>query len=356
MSETEVKVSKDDILRNIEDRFCIVDMTFNGTEVFPQPFEAFNIAGTVADFFNENMDFENHVFEKCVFKEMDFRRWNLKAASFYTCLFDNCLFPDELEQLCFDNCEFENIELTDSKIVDLTIFGSKYRKVSFVVQKIKNVFQMCSFSDINFSNAKIPRIHLLDCVAFTNVDFSNAELESAVLSGISAGGDTCVKFDNAVLTTTNFEKSHFFAEAFKNTVLDRTVFSGSDFNKIEFKGQNLSNVWFDGCDIKDCVFEECNMYGAKINGAKLSTVKFINVDASAIFAQKAVLKACDFYHSNLDYSNFAYAELLGCNFDQCSMSLMYRHDFKSDKTYFESCVEKNIVEMDQDLYDAEHFY
>ena len=76
-----------------------------------------------------------------------------------------------------------------------------------LVQKIKNVFQMCSFSDINFSNAKIPRIHLLDCVAFTNVDFSNAELESAVLSGISAGGDTCVKFDNAVLTTTNFEKS-----------------------------------------------------------------------------------------------------------------------------------------------------
>lgn len=125
---------------------------------------------------------------------------------------------------------------------------------------------------------------------------------------------------------------------------------------MEFKGQNLSKVWFDGCNIKDCLFEGCNMYGAKMNEATLSNVRFVKIDGTGIFAQKSVMKGCDFLQSNLDYMDLSYAQLMGCNFRNCSMNGMTRHDFKGEKSFFESCSLKNVLDKDQDLYDAEHFY
>ena len=378
MDKSEIKITKNDVLKGISGRTYLDDITFDGKDCFPEAFHEYNVSGSVCDFFNEELDFGEHVFDKCVFKSMDLRKWHLRSASFYSCYFEDCLFSKDLERITVNNCQFKNMDFSGSHVENLSFYGCKFEDVSFASSEIsscnfsecilercsfekirqdcKNVFQKCSFTGINFSKSSIPRIHLLDCAEFVDVDFSGSELTSAVLSGISAGGETKVRFDNAVLATTNFEKSHFFENAFQNTVLDRTVFSGSDFNKMEFKGQNLSKVWFDGCNIKDCLFEGCNMYGAKMNEATLSNVRFLKIDGTGIFAQKSVMKGCDFLQSNLDYMDLSYAQLMGCNFRNCSMNGMTRHDFKGEKSFFESCSLKNVLDKDQDLYDAEHFY
>ena len=172
MDKSEIKITKNDVLKGISGRTYLDDITFDGKDCFPEAFHEYNVSGSVCDFFNEELDFGEHVFDKCVFKSMDLRKWHLRSASFYSCYFEDCLFSKDLERITVNNCQFKNMDFSGSNVENLSFYGCKFEDVSFASSEIsscnfsecilercsfekirqdcKNVFQKCSFTGINF--------------------------------------------------------------------------------------------------------------------------------------------------------------------------------------------------------------
>lgn len=371
-----IDFSSANLIKNIEATTYHESMLFDGFESFSEVFAEYGIKGTVGDLLRD-LKVSGHTFSKCIFKDFDLSRWDLTNCSFYGCGFVNCLFPKNLKQITFNKSELVNIDLTKRSLESIDIFGSRFHKVIFahagisscqctetifddcnlehVVQNRKNVFIKCSFTHINMTHCSIPRIHLLECQKFEEVDLSYSDLSSAILEGINVGVEYKVKFDYANLTTANIENSHIKKGAFSNTFFDRTLFSGSEFSDLEFRDQNFEKVWFDGCKLQNCAFMNCNLYASKLNEAILSNVLFDHVNAGALFAQRATFKGCNFNQCLLNYADFSYTQLLGCNFDNCNLDQVTEHDLKLEQSYYHSCSRKLVNGIDQDLFEAEHF-
>lgn len=59
MDKSEIKITKNDVLKGISGRTYLDDITFDGKDCFPEAFHEYNVSGSVCDFFNEELDLES---------------------------------------------------------------------------------------------------------------------------------------------------------------------------------------------------------------------------------------------------------------------------------------------------------
>lgn len=363
----------------LEEQLVLKGYAFVAEDAFPPELQEYGLEGELGNYLKTSINFKNHSFSECYFKNMDMSQWDLTHTYFSKCLFENCTFSKNLNFLSLHESEIRNINFEEDsnwegvsctncviknvKAFRLNIVRCDFDGVDFIdcdftklKQRDHSSFSKCSFNNVSFKESSLKYIHMFDCGKLQKVDFSYADLSSAVISGMQISKDNDILLENTNLSCCNLEKSAFNTILFKNVNLDRTVFSTSTFFNIDFKDQNLNNVWFDESVLEQCSFSNCNLTGAKFASAKLVSVEFRNCQANNIFAEKAVLKACEITACNFDFGSFAYAELYGCNFNECSMVQTYEHCLKQEHVTFSNCTRLNIRVTDPDLYEAEHFY
>lgn len=371
-------IEQNDYISELEGQAVIKGYAFDYAEEFPAEFAEYGLTGAMGNLLNTEIDFSGHEFSECYFKDMILSQWILKNASFYKCVFENCTLPNNLTNVTLSDVEIRGLSVLDGTWEGVTCINCILSNVtaprlqlikcdfdstsffdcdfSFSSQASHSSFSKCSFKAVSFKEAKLKCLHLFDCGEMTDLDFSGANLSSAVISGMQISKANGVNISGSNLSCANLEKSSFNDISFANVILDRTVFSTSAFINIAFIKQNLNSIWFDECVLEQISFNNCNLSYAKFCGAKLTGIELEGCKAEYANFSNATLKACNFKGCNLDCSSLAYAELIGCELKNCSMVQTYEHSLKKDHVTFSGCSRLNVNELDKDLYEAENFY
>ena len=121
----------------------------------------------------------------------------------------------------------------------------------------KGEYENCTFTNCNFEETNLNDIKLMNC-DFHDCNWSLAQLNGTVLREVNFKDckmlglqfETCNDFGLSF----SFENCQLNHSTFFQMYIKKTIFRNCQLREIDFSESNLSNVVFDNCDLAQAIF------------------------------------------------------------------------------------------------------
>ena len=257
------------------------------------------------DFSNQSMNrssWKNCKLSGSIFNGTKLQRAKFDGASFGSFQFTNCDLTkssftntriSEISEMIFDGCKMENINFAGAGLG-----GPRYATKFLNISSLRNV-DFTSATLASAFNASIGYTSYANAVDFSNIDMTGCNFSNAVLA-VSKYEKASVKFDNSVLTKTNFTGATLSSWG-----------SSVNFSNVDLKEADFTNAVMIFDEKRYSVWTSVNMSNSDLRGAKFDNVVLGGENTAVVFAksnlQNVSLKNVVFSELN----NFFYADLRG---------------------------------------------
>ena len=254
------------------------------------------------DFSNQSMNrssWKNCKLSGSIFNGTKLQRAKFDGASFGSFQFTNCdltkssFINTEISEMIFDGCKMENINFAGAGLG-----GPRYATKFLNISSLRNV-DFTSATLASAFNASIGYTSYANAVDFSNIDMTGCNFSNAVLA-VSKYEKASVKFDNSVLTKTNFTGATLSSWG-----------SSVNFSNVDLKEADFTNAVMIFDKKGYGVWTSVNMSNSDLRGAKFDNVVLGGENTAVVFAksnlQNVSLKNVAFSELN----NFFYADLRG---------------------------------------------
>ena len=151
----------------------------------------------------------------------------------------------------------------------------------------KREYEMCVFSNCDFSNANLAQSIFIDC------EFYNCNLSTVT---VLETGFQNILFKDCKILGVRFDKCSGFAFSIKidNCQLNHSSFFKQKLSKMTFKKSKLHEVDFTDCDLRESIFDECDLQNAIFYNTDLQKGDFRNSFNFTIDPENNKIKGAQF--------------------------------------------------------------
>ena len=180
-----------------------------------------------------------------------------------------------LNDALLPGADLSNTEMEDAQLSRCKLLGANMFRVNLNRAKLdgadlgKAVLVQAALRDVDLTKARLTEADLifadLDGAFGEDVDFSRANLSSALLSGARLPG---ARFRNSFCEKAEFRHAELPRADFQMTNLAETKFEGANLTNANFHSSNLTGADFSNADVSGADFSQARLDGADLNDAK----------------------------------------------------------------------------------------
>lgn len=203
----------------------------------------------------------------------------------------------DIQNVCFDNCDMQKVQLFDSKIG----YSSN--------RECNTTFKFANLKEAILSNCKINKCD------FTNSNLTDATLSYSHISKTiwSESRLHNATFIESKINECDFKKSYCSNVSFKGAVIKRSSFNYATINLSDFSATELLETTFDDAVCSDALF-----VGTTVKNT--SFVRCILSNSRIVSDQGQTIDDCNFNLSNLSNSSISNVQFTNCSFYGCDFS------------------------------------